>query len=195
MQIVGSQCATCAKPLNFAPDGLACTTCEDVYHKACLADGVTCPGCGENLEAQSAKIEKQEREDMAERLRTGRAQFFLAVFLLGGLMLFNAIASLAAADLPDVMRLNPWTGLVISAGLLVALWLGHFVARVLVGLQIGFGILCQVGLLHRLHQDNGLATVVMNSWIMGVLLASFYFLCLSPTVSLYVESNRTHKRA
>jgi hypothetical protein len=193
MQIVGSQCATCDKPINFAPEGLACSPCAKAYHKVCLTDGVTCPACGENLEAQAAKLEKEERDDMAERLRSGKTQFFIAVFLLGGLMLLNAIASLVVPDLLEVMRLNPWTGLVVSAGLLVALWLGHFIARVLVGLQIAFGILCQVGLLHRLYQAHGLATVVLNSWIMGILLVSFFFLCFSPSVSLYTESNRTHK--
>lgn len=46
MQIAGSRCVVCGKNVGVIRDGIACTKCRVVYHRACLR-GSDCSNCGQ----------------------------------------------------------------------------------------------------------------------------------------------------
>ena len=48
MQIAGSRCVVCTQNVGIVRDGIACTKCGVVYHRACLKSS-GCPNCGESL--------------------------------------------------------------------------------------------------------------------------------------------------
>ena len=193
MQVVGMICSRCAKLIGFASEGRVCMRCDHAYHTACILDGKICPSCGEDIEQQTAKAERKEQDAAAACLRTGRAQFIVAVLLLTSLMVYNVAASLLRPQFQSVMSVSPMISTLVTLGLLVALYAGQFWARVVVGFQLALGIVVQVSRLYRIAHDVGLRAAVMSSWVLAIFIVCFLFLCLSPSVSMYLESHRTHR--
>jgi hypothetical protein len=191
MQVVGMNCWVCSKPIGFASEGHACVSCVRGYHTACIQAGKICPSCGEDLEHQAATLDRQERKATAACLRAGRIQFLVAVALLLALMTFDVAASLLRRDSSSVMGFNPGVGMLVTIGLLVAVYTGRFWARVLVGCQLVLGVVVQVGFLCRIARSAGLIGALISSWVLLIVALCLVILCFSPSVSLYLESHRT----
>ena len=118
-------------------------------------------------------------------------QFLLAVLLLVALMAYNVAASFLRSDFPSFTGYNPVFGMLVVAALLVAVYAGHFWARVVVGFQMAMGIIVQISALYRIAHHVGIAVALMSSWALVILVVCFVLLCFSPSVSMYLESHRT----
>ena len=136
-------------------------------------------------------LERKEQDATAADLRGGRARFVVAALLLTALMVYNTAASFLRPQFQNVMSVNPLIGTLLTIGLLVAVYTGRFWARVVVGFQLAVGIVIQGGRLYRIAHDVGFLAAVVSSWVLIIFVVSFVFLCLSPSVSVYLESHRT----
>ena len=190
MQIVGMSCSKCTKVITFAAEGRGCIKCNRAYHTACIQEARLCPSCGDDLDQQAAVAQRQERAVAAASLSAGRVQFAIGAILLGVLMLCNLVASLILSEFPSVLRFSVGIGALVTIGLLVAVYFGHLWARVVVGLQLALGILVQVACLHRIGKQSGFWAAIFASSVLGIFVACFILLCLSPSVSAYLESHR-----
>ena len=190
MQLVGMSCAKCDKAINFAPDALGCERCGKAFHTGCIEAGRLCPSCSDDLLRQTEETERTEKEAVASVLQNGRRQFIIGAALLVLLMLVNAAASLLMTDYANPMKLNPFIGIAVSIGLLVGLYLGHFVAKVLVGVQLAFGLLANGTVLCRVLFQNWRGPTLLLCCTVVMLAAAFALLCFSPSVAAYLESNR-----
>lgn len=193
MQVVGMNCSVCGKPIGFASEGRACVRCNHACHISCIPGGKNCPTCGDDLARQTAVIDENQKRATAECLSAGRAQFLTAAVLLTALMAYNLLRSLMRAEFASVIGFNPLIGMLVTIGLLVAVYGGRFWARVVVGVQLAFGILVQISALFKIAQHVGVTGALMSSWVLLILLVSFILLCFSPSVSMYLGSHRTER--
>ena len=82
VQLVGSNCKICGRPIAFLPEGIACARCEAVYHRACLPEGTVCPGCHEDLAEHAAREKASEAATHTALMASGRTQTFILMAAL-----------------------------------------------------------------------------------------------------------------
>jgi hypothetical protein len=137
---------------------------------------------------------KSEEDRCTRAFNRGRSLFFIGAGLLVAVMVVNAAASVVISDYANPTRLNPIMGTAISLGLLVGLYFGHFTAKVLIGVQVAFGLLANATVLYRVLFQNWTGPTTLLCCTIGMLAVAFVLLCFSPSVSAYVERNQHHRQ-
>lgn len=197
MQVVGMKCSACAEGIGFASEGHACVKCDRAYHTACIQEGKICPSCGEDLEHQAIAIETKEKGATEARLSAGRVQFIFAALLLIALLGFKVAVRLLSSGPPSIeMGLSPAVSVLLILFLLVAMYFGHFWAKVVLGFHLAIAIIGQIGLTYKFVRNFGVEDVFNIAWklsVLMVLVGCFVLLCFSPSVSLYLESRRPQR--
>ena len=188
VQTAGNPCAACGEKITFAGSALPCLACRTAFHTSCLARGRECPTCGDDLPYQEQRAEDQRSSEDERRLQEGRVQFLLGACIYGGLLVLELLVAYFMG-IEEPSSGNPAVRLLVGLSLMVATSRGYGLARILLGLQLGFGIL--LGGLVLIWGDRPLALKLFG---LSIPMASLWLLCVSPEVSFYFETRRTELR-
>jgi hypothetical protein len=182
MQVVGRGCEACGKRLAVSSEGAGCLECDRVFHRKCLNRPDICPRCGQSFDEQEERADRRERDKIAEQLDQGQAFVLLSIVLVLGVHILAAMSAMSGDTGQFLQRLG---SLVLTVGMLMALWQGRSWARTLMLLLLGIGVV----LAFVLGAGKG-GFVAFGGAILGGAYAIVFVLLLLPATRVFLEERR-----
>ncbi len=189
MQIVGSTCKSCGKPVSFLAEGIACSHCSVAFHRDCLPGTTVCPVCQEDMAARAAREQAAAEASQNELLRAGRRQMQFCLGLLAALAGLNLLAPIVVGS-AAAFAVQPWVQSLWLAGLSYWTWCGILWARVFLTIPVLMSVFAYGSHLRHLAPT---ATPLVFVYLLASLAAALVILwCLafSSSVRFFLAAQR-----
>lgn len=189
MQIVGSTCKACGKPVSFLAEGIACSHCTVAFHRACLPETTVCPVCHEDMAARAARELAAAAASQNELLRVGRRRMQLCLGLLATLAGFNLLAPIVVGS-AAAFAVQPWVQSLWLAGLSYWTWCGILWARVLLAIPVLMSVFAYGSHLQRLAPTASPLVIAYLLASLAAALVVFWCLAFSSSVRFFLAAQR-----